>query len=346
MVAGDTIAAMIPLFCSYITRKDMDTVLGCLVTDSIGPGEYTDRFTKNAREIFHFEAGVAFRSPMLALMSAAGRLGINQGANIAVSALAPAYQRITLEMLGYTLSFYDHDPITLMPRLDEMNLRNSDALLLYEPFGILPLKSDLAALGKPIIEDISASPGASRGLDLPGTFGNFALCGLEQGGLVTSGGGCILFTCARKDASVVRSIAETVPGESVLTDYNAALGLAQLRDYAESLDSRKSLEFIFKGEVARTKHHTVSQPDEGECGKLVFPVILESGMRDVMIHAKKNGIETAPAFESSVVSMEDFPVDACPGAHNLAMRCVVFPLHEKISPQDARIISKVLATLP
>jgi perosamine synthetase len=81
----------IPVFRSYIRRKDMDTVLNCLVTDSVGPGEYLDRFQKYAREALGFDYGFAVRSPIFALGLALDSLALTEGDVVAVPALAPAY---------------------------------------------------------------------------------------------------------------------------------------------------------------------------------------------------------------------------------------------------------------
>jgi dTDP-4-amino-4,6-dideoxygalactose transaminase len=64
------------------------------------------------------------------------------------------------------------------------------------------------------------------------------------------------------------------------------------------------------------------------------------------VYAKKNGIECASAFETSIVALEDFPEDECPESHMLARRTVLFPLHQRISREEASIIEKVIATLP
>ena len=69
----------IPVFRTYIRRKDMDTVLNCLVTDSVGPGEYLDRFQKSARESFGFDFGFALRSPLAALGLALDSLALSEG---------------------------------------------------------------------------------------------------------------------------------------------------------------------------------------------------------------------------------------------------------------------------
>jgi perosamine synthetase len=338
-------SAMIALYSSFIRRKEMDTVLGCLVTDSVGPGEYTAKFTKAAREIIKVEAAAAMRSPYLALAAALRRLGMKAGSRVAISPLAPLYHQLACEDNGFTPIYYDNDPETLEFDFSEIQGKNCAAIVLFEPFGMLPDKAEILSLGLPLIEDMSQALGASRDGTVAGTIGNLALYGLEQEAIVTAGGGALLLAASRRDAPIVRELSETMPREISLTDYNAALGLAQLKDLPESLERRSKLDASFRRELAKTRHKAIAQKGEGQVGLYVFPILLESGMRDVVIHAKKNGIEAAPAFEQSIVSMENFP-STCPGAHALALRCAIFPLHEKIGVQDARLIEKVLATLP
>jgi len=324
----------------------MDTVLSCLVTDSVGPGEYTEKFLKNAKEVFSFDGAVALRSPYLALVLALKKFSLPAGAKVGISPLAPFYHLMVLEELGLEPIFMDHDPQTCLPDLDSIAEKGCSAILLFEPFGMLPRKEAVEKLGVSVVEDMSQSLGATRGGTMAGSIGNFSIYGLEQGSLVTAGGGALLFASSRRDSPILKNIAETLPREIVLTDYNAALGLAQLRDLSNTLLRRKELEAAFQVELARTRHRTFRQEDEGEGGRYAFPIVLESGMKDVIIHAKKNGIETAPAFEQSIIAGEGFPEKECPGARSLALRCILFPLHEKIGSKDAHTIQKVLATLP
>lgn len=324
----------------------MDTVLSCLVTDSVGPGEYTEKFVKNARDVFGFDSAVAVRSPYIALSLALERLGLPKEAAVGLSPLAPAYQAGLVSNMGYRPVFIDHDADTALPKIDMIKAQDCVAYILFEPFGMLPDKSLLDELGIPVIEDASQSLDAQRDGFKAGTFGNFAVYGLEQGSPVTSGGGALLFTANKRDSIVLKNSAEDLSGELILTDYNAALGLAQLRSLDRSKERRRELEAKFRMELARTRHHGFNQAGEGTGGLWSFPVVLESGMRDAILHAKKNGIEAAPAFEGSSVMYQGFSESLCPGARSLAMRCLLFPLHEKISLKDAGTIAKVLATLP
>ncbi len=131
-----------------------------------------------------------------------------------------------------------------------------------------------------------------------------------------------------------------------MTDYNAALGLAQLRDMEAVIARRRELAGLFAQSLARTRHRLLSQGGEGEPGYWALPVALESGMKDVRAYAKKKDVETECAFEGSMLARGLVPDGRCPNARSLSLRCLLFPLHQRVGGAGAQKISKVLATLP
>jgi len=337
---------MIPLFCSYFKRKEMDSVLSCLVTDSVGPGQVTEKYTKLAKEKLHFDAGVAFRTPYDALTFAFERLGLEQGARVGVGALAPFYHMLAIKKCGFQPVFIDYSLENCLPNMEQITSTGCSAFLNFEPFGILSDPAKLHSSTLPVIEDMSQALGARRAETEAGTLGDFVLYASENASAINTGGGALLFTRNKRNVAVLKSIADSLPPEVIMTDYNAALGLAQFKELDESLQRRLELESRFQQALARTRHKTFKQIDDGRSGLFAFPILLESGMNDVLVYAKKNGIECASAFETSIVAAEDFPTDACPEAHALLRRTVLFPLHQRISDREAAIIEKIIATLP
>lgn len=338
----------IPVFRSYIRRKDMDTVLNCLVTDSVGPGEYLERFQKNAREALDYDFGFALRSPVTALELAFDALGLVEGDVVAVPALAPAYYAQALKERRLVPFFIDTIADSIICDLSSLQAADSKpkALVLFEALGLMPDPEAVHGLGLQVIEDISQSLGAYVGEVKAGAIGQLALLGLENGGLVTAGGGALLFAHARRDGSVLRNLAETILPEQRMTDYNAALGLAQLRDLESAILRRRELATVFAQSLTRSKHSLISQPGEGERGYWALPVLLDSGMKDVRAYAKKKEVETEPAFDGSLIGKGLVPEGSCPHARSMLMRCLLFPLHQRIGAAGAQKLSKVLATLP
>ncbi|HOV95079.1 MAG TPA: DegT/DnrJ/EryC1/StrS family aminotransferase [Spirochaetales bacterium] len=324
----------------------MDSVLSCLVTDSVGPGQVTEKYTKLAKEKLHFDAGVAFRTPYDALTFAFERLGLEQGARVGVGALAPFYHMLAIKKCGFQPVFIDYSLENCLPNMEQITSTGCSAFLNFEPFGILSDPAKLHSSTLPVIEDMSQALGARRAETEAGTLGDFVLYASENASAINTGGGALLFTRNKRNVAVLKSIADSLPPEVIMTDYNAALGLAQFKELDESLQRRLELESRFQQALARTRHKTFKQIDDGRSGLFAFPILLESGMNDVLVYAKKNGIECASAFETSIVAAEDFPTDACPEAHALLRRTVLFPLHQRISDREAAIIEKIIATLP
>lgn len=338
----------IPVFRTYIRRKDMDTVLNCLVTDSVGPGEYLDRFQKSARESFGFDFGFALRSPPSALWLALDSLALSEGDAVALPALAPAYYAEVLDARRLRPVFVDTAPDSTEPELglvDSLEPRPK-ALVLHEGLGILPDPEAVAVVGAAVVEDMSQAIGAYRGESRAGSLGHVAFFGLEHDSIVTAGGGAFLFACGKHEGQVLRNLADSIAPESRMTDYNAALGLAQLREMEGAIARRRELASLFAQSLARTRHRLVTQGGEGEPGYWAFPVSIASSVKDVRAYAKKKEVDTELAFEGSLLAKGFVPEGECPNARSMAMRCLLFPLHQRIGAAAAEKICKVLSSLP
>ncbi|HRY72886.1 MAG TPA: DegT/DnrJ/EryC1/StrS family aminotransferase [Spirochaetia bacterium] len=342
----------IPVFCSYIRRKDMDSVLNCLVTDDIGPGEYLDRFQKASREAVGFDFGFAVRSPHSALGLALDAAGLEPGDAVAVSALSPAYYAGVLRDKRLEPVFVDVAQDSAAPSAQtiadaqQAAEKKPRAIVLFEALGVMPDPEAIRSLGLQVIEDTSQSLGAYRGETKAGTIGQMAILGLESGSLVTAGGGALLYAAARRDGTVLRNLAESLLPELRMTDFNAALGFAQLKELEASIAKRRELYGAFSQSLARTRHGLLSQEGEGEPAYWAFPVLLSSGMKDVRAYAKKKEVDTEPAFEGSLVGRGLVPEGSCPNARSVLMRALLFPLHQRVGQSGAQKISRVLATLP
>jgi dTDP-4-amino-4,6-dideoxygalactose transaminase len=326
----------------------MDTVLNCLATDSVGLGEYLERFQKTAKESLGYDFGFAVRSPDVALGLALDSFALSEGDVVALPALAPSYYASVIASKKLQGVFIDAKPDSAEPDLDSIsNLEpKPKAFILYDALGILPDPEAVAAIGLPVIEDMSTSLGAYRGETRAGSLGSVTILGLEHDSIVTSGGGAFILAFGRREGTVLRNLSEDLAPELRMTDYNAALGLAQLRDMESVILKRRALATTFAQSLARTRHRLVSQGGEGEPGYWALPVSIASSVKDVEAYAKKKEVDSLLAFEGSLVAKGFVPEGSCPNARAMSLRCLLFPLHQRIGAQSAQKIAKVLATLP
>jgi dTDP-4-amino-4,6-dideoxygalactose transaminase len=334
---------------SYIRRKDMDSVLNCLVTDHLGPGDFSERFVKAAKERFGFDFGLVVRSPMTALDVALSCLGLVSGDAVALSALSPAWAYKVIAARGLRAVWLDVDTASAslnQTSLERLSTEPVQALYLAEPWGIMPDPAFFKELGVPVIEDATYSIGASSGEAQAGFLGTFAIIGLEHASSITAGGGALLYAPGRRDAQALRNVSESLLAEERMADMNAALALSQLKDLEKFLEKRRELSELYAQSLARAHRRPLAPSCECVPSNFGCVVVLESGVKDVRAYAKKKDVDTVMAFDDTCAAAGFVPEGACPLAASLVNRSVAFPLNQRIGKTAALKISKVLATLP
>ena len=358
----------IEVYSPTIRRKEMDAVLTAMVEDKIGPGDQAKFLIQTAREKIKFDYCLALRSPVIALYLALQALNLERGQGVLVSALSPLYYKRVIEDLGLVPLYADVPPAAaclnresaekaLASRSEGLDVR---AIVLHHTLGFLGDSEGISELGIPLIEDCSHSygtyfqmPNADTGGDssgeLPahipvGGYGVFTILGLEERDMLTCGGGALLYAASRRDAAVLRGF-ENLPPEYGLPDMNAALAVVQFREAAKNLVKRREIARQYTHSAMRTRHKRFVVPDL-EYNNYAFPLILETGVKDVKAYARKKDIAVENAFENTLAASGAFPPEQCPEAYSLSLRTVLFPLYPRLRLSDAEKIVKLILTLP
>jgi dTDP-4-amino-4,6-dideoxygalactose transaminase len=96
----------------------------------------------------------------------------------------------------------------------------------------------------------------------------------------------------------------------------------------------------------RTRHKRFALIENQAYNNYSFPLILESGVKDVKAYAKKQDIVVEEAFEASLAGSGVLPASQCPNASSLALRTVIFPLYPRLGAAAAEKVAKLIMTLP
>ena len=370
----------IPISRPSIKRKDMDSVLSCMVSDTIGPDRISKQLVDAIGEYLKRKGGLALREYPRAVELALEGLGLGAGSRVVGSALLPALYAEAFEALG--IEFVPADVSEAAPVITPQTVQEAiaaaaatgaadadegatanhgaadanqatadpaagaDALIVDTALGFCPDLEGLSALGIPIIEDISQGLGAHTGDRLAGTFGRFTIIGLEPEHIVTSGGGAVVIGAGRKESSWLKGRGEELPPEVLLPDVNSALGLTQIKELDRFLEKRRELAPRFIRSLSGGRHRMPAQPGDGENVFFSFPVALETGMNEVIAYARKHDVEAVPAFSGSLVAFRAGMEERVPNARGYLMRCVRFPLYPLLKNSESERISRVLSTLP
>ncbi|MDR2398447.1 MAG: DegT/DnrJ/EryC1/StrS family aminotransferase [Spirochaetaceae bacterium] len=338
----------VEVYSPTIRRKEMDAVLTAMVEDKIGPGEQSRLLIQVAKEHLGFEHCLALRSPVLALALALKSLNLEDGAGVVLSALSPRYYVQVLEDLRLKPVYADVSPS--FPCIDRETLEQAckreeaspKAIVAHNTLGFVPDMDVLAQMGLPLIEDRSQSygtPGSSSSVSA------FILLGLEERDMLTSGGGALLYGVQSRSASVLRNKGE-LPPEYGLPDMNAAMAVVQFREGAKNLAKRKGIAQIYTQSALRTRHKRFIPRDEEGYNQYAFPLILETGMKEVKAYAKRKDIAVANAFEGTLMGSGLVEPALCPESYSLSLRTVLFPLYPRLGVTETEKVAKLIASLP
>jgi len=307
---------------------------------------------------------LALRSPATALHLALKALDVKDGDGVLVSALSPRYYAQVFADLRLTPLFCDvsfSNPCMSRESIEKaLAAKPSNVeprcIVLHHTLGFVPDAAAIAELGIPIIEDISQSycpPSAEANQEAsppregssPAIHGVFAILGLEERDMLTSGGGGLLFAMNRKDGMTLRNFSN-IPPEYCLPDINAALATVQFKEAAKNMLKRREIAHAYTQASLRTKHKRFISLDGIEYNNYAFPLVLETGMKDVVSYARKKEIIVESAFEQSLAGAGISDSTLCPVSHSLSLRTVLFPLYPRLHTQDAQRVSRLIMTLP
>jgi dTDP-4-amino-4,6-dideoxygalactose transaminase len=203
----------------------------------------------------------------------------------------------------------------------------------------------IVALGIPVIEDCSQCYGTRLGGSPAGSFGTFAILGLEERDMLTAGGGALLYAVNRRDAAVLRGRGE-LPPEYALPELNAAMAVVQFRGAAKNLERRGEIAQAYTQAALQNRHKRFIQSEELEYNNYAFALIVETGVKDIKSYAKRKEIAVENAFENTLVGSDEVPSGQFPLAYSLALRTVLFPLYPRLGSAGVEKVAKLIMTLP
>lgn len=340
---------MIPVFKPSIKRKDMDSVLTCLVSDFIGYGEKTKEFLHLLTSSLEAEYAYGFRDYSKGIGFALDSLELEKGSRIVISPLSPAFYFTEITARGFEVLYADINPADgcMDPaELQKLMGLEPSAVLLHFPLGNIPDLEEIRAYNLPVIADISTAFGGDyKGVPFS-SFADILVLHLEAEGMITAGGGAVVFSSTRKYTSAMKSTAKAIPELSFLTDINSSLGLIQFGQKESFLEKRRAIKEIFMVSLMKGRHKTFLTKDGVLQIPFSFPILLEGNVQEVRQYARKKSIRTHAAFEDSALANYQIDSYPCLKAGSILKRTILFPLYPLLSKKNIEIIAKVLSTLP
>ncbi|MCL2295204.1 MAG: DegT/DnrJ/EryC1/StrS family aminotransferase [Spirochaetes bacterium] len=340
----------IPVFKPYINRKDMDSVLSCLVSEKLENNQISKQLCSDICKAIEADDGFLFKEYRRAIEIVLQSIDAESKKYVILSPLLPVYYKFAIEEAGLIPLYVDVNPGTASVSYDKLsetvhNNQNSiHSIIVDSPLGYMPEFAKIAELGVTLIEDISNSFGASVEEKKSGSFGDYIIMNMDPDKIVTAGTGTFVAVKSKKNRELFRNRVLEYEKDIFLPDLNAALAMHQVNNLEKIINARNDLAVIYSQAVMKTKNKTFAQTNNSCNAFTAFPVIAEGSTKEIKKYALKKGVEVLDAFSDSIISKAN--IEECPEAKALNMRCLIFPLYPNIGKNNAEKIVKIISTLP
>lgn len=276
--------AKIRLVVPEIGDEEIAAVTEVLRTGMLVQGEVVSRFERALAAYVGVEYAMAVSSGTAALHLALLATGIEPGDRVAVSAYSWPATANVIELCGAVPIFVDIDArsYNMAPAaLDAVLEQNPDirAIMVVHAFGYMANMETINRLastrGVTVIEDAACALGARRNGICAGAYGRCGCFSFHPRKNITTGEGGAITTDDRDLARIVRTLRNhgqdpevsppdfTMPGFNYrLTEFQAALGLVQLRGLDTIVAKRRQLSLRYTEALSSTPVQAPAGIDE------------------------------------------------------------------------------------
>ncbi len=360
---------MIRLAIPEIGDEEIQAVADVLRTGHLVQGRNVGRFEEDVAAYVGVKHAVAVSSGTAALHLALAALEIGPGDEVIVPDFTFPATANVVALLGATPVLVDIDPMTYNVRVDELapaiTPRTKAIMpvhLFGQPANMRPILELAAACGLPIVEDAACALGATYHGRPCGALGRMGCFSFHPRKAITTGEGGMIVTDDDTLAERLRLLRShgmslysglqtpnpegarfVLPGFNYrLTDFQAALGVAQMKRLEEIVQRRVALAALYQQALAAVPR--LVRPHTIEGVRHIwqsYVVMLDDGIdRGAVIdRLRSQGVEaTIGTYAVSAQPAFASPPRHLPGSLHAFRHSLCLPLHSRMTASDVEIV--------
>ncbi len=356
-----------------LSKRELESVLNCLVADQLGQGQITRRFERSFGTTFGFPHALALHSRTAAYHMALMGLEVGSEDHVILSPLSSESACDAARYVGASVHLIDVEKESFHPSQEKVlslfkstneqikgensSQSNSTQKIVYiadHCFGS-PIPYNLKKLrdaGLLLIEDFTGLVGSDKEGSFFGKTGDYGICGLSEYDLVTTGNGALLVTA---DAQLYKNVNTLRYGakretnvlgyDYRLGDFQTAMGLVQLSHLGVTLAQRKKIGCHYLKVLQKTKHKSYFKEASVDA-YLRFPVYIRKEAAEVRRYFNSLQITISPVLEGLPLHhlLGKAPLEF-PNAERLFRRCICLPLYPNLGSASIERISSAIRAL-
>ncbi len=327
-----------------IEKKDLESVLYCMITDDLTPGVCLREFQALLGKSMGLSCTIVFNNYLQPFETIFRLLGISAGDEV----LLPSFARIrtfnTVVKQGLRPVLVDMEEESFLPSFADLRKKLSKrtrCMIVPQLFGIPHDISAYADFGLPIIEDLDGSLGSKVKGKPAGSFGSFVTMHFSDDAVITTGNGGMVASKDSRLKSVLRSMLHDESSfDYLMSDLNASLGISQLRKLEASREKRRKIGEYFDRAVMTSNCTLIGRDDEQELSYSSYVVRSETPWEDITRFFKRYGIPVKRGIEKPLHQTIGLDVHEFQNTEELYHRVVALPIYPTLSRDSVENIAK------
>jgi perosamine synthetase len=329
-----------------IGKKDLESVLYCMIKDDLAPGLHLKNFTTMLSTELNLSHVLAFASYLHTFETVFQLIGAQKGDEVILPSFARSNILHALLRCNMKPILVDIEQDSFLPSFQEMKRKvraRTRCILIPQMFGIPNDLSTYRELGLPLIEDIDGSLRAKVNGRPVGSFGDYITMNLNDYSIITTGSGGVLASRDRGLRQLFQSQSEDT--DSLMSDFNASLGISQLNRLGKNIEARRKIGGYYD-EAVFYSHCVLIGRDEGkELSFSSYVVKTETPIGECVHFFKKFGIPVRRGIETPLHASLGLPSKEYRNSEEMHNTLVALPIYPALTQQDIEKIVKGIKSI-
>jgi dTDP-4-amino-4,6-dideoxygalactose transaminase len=340
---------MIKFYKPTIGKKDLESVLYCMIGDDLSPGDHLRTFSSMLGKELNLPNTIVFSIYLHTFEYIFGMIEAEPGDEVILPSYARYIALHAVEKCRLKPVLVDLEEDSLLPSIVEISKKvNKRTCCIFIPqlFGIPNDLTDYNVFQLPLIEDNDGSIGSRVNGKPVGNFGTFVTMNFNDHSMLVTGGGGLLASEDRRLKDLIKTFKENSSfDEYLMSDFNASLGISQLNQIQRSLEIRRNIGQYYDDAVIASGCTLVGRDDEKELSFSSYVVKTETPFNECVQSFKRYNIPIKKGIEKPLHTILDLGIDKFEYTEEMNNKLVALPIYPGLSKEEIENVVKGIKTI-
>jgi perosamine synthetase len=328
-----------------IRRKDLESVLYCMIEDDLTAGIHLKNFASLLSKRLALPDVTVFSNYFSAFEAVFYLSGVQRGDDVILPSFSRSNILSALIKSGINPILVDLGEDSLVPSIDDIKrkiTKRTKCLIIAQLFGVPHDLSRYREFGIPIVEDLDGSMGSTIDGKPAGSFGDFVTINFTDDSIVTTGSGGMLGSIDRRLRGLEK---EAVFAEQLMSDFNASLGISQLVKLSENIERRQKIGEYYDSAVMSGGCSFIGRDEKQSLCYSSYVVRTKTPFEVGARFFKKNRIPIKKGLEKPLHRLLDSDIHGFRETEALYHELVTLPIYPELNMDDIENIVRGIKTV-